>query len=203
MEFREDPERMVETFQSQGAAGVVAFMGLLILQVFAAVVPGGPFEIAAGLAFGPVRGALICDAAITVGSTLVFLFSRKFGMKFIELFFSREKIEGVKILRTTEQSEVLIFLLFLIPGTPKDLLSYLVGLTDLPLLHWILIAAVGRFPAILLSTMSGSAIAGRRYEIFILLMAVLAALSVLGTVWYRRKNKDGGEKGDRLTKHSC
>lgn len=71
-----------------------------ILQVLLAVIPGGPFEIGAGYAFGVIRGTLICDFAMTTASVIIFLFVRRFGMKFVELFVSREKIESVKILKS-------------------------------------------------------------------------------------------------------
>ncbi len=169
---------------------VLGFLLLVILQVFAAIVPGGPFEIAAGYAFGVLPGALLCDAAMTFASICVFQLSRKFGMRFVKLFVTEEKLREVKILHTTDNSRLIIFLLFLIPGTPKDILSYLVGLTDLSLRDWIFITAVGRFPSILLSALSGSALQSERYEIFLVVLVVIGALSVLGSLWYRKHNHD-------------
>ena len=153
--FVSDPKQFRVWVNDKGIWGVLGFIGMNILQVLLAVIPGGPFEIGAGYAFGVIRGTLICDFAMTTASVIIFLFVRRFGMKFVELFVSREKIESVKILKSSRRSESIIFLLFLIPGTPKDLLSYLVGLTDIKLSHWIIICAVGRMPAIFLSVLSG------------------------------------------------
>lgn len=169
-----------------------------ILQVLLAVIPGGPFEIGAGYAFGVIRGTLICDFAMTTASVIIFLFVRRFGMKFVELFVSREKIESVKILKSSRRSESIIFLLFLIPGTPKDLLSYLVGLTDIKLSHWIIICAVGRMPAIFLSVLSGNALNKADYTFVILMFAVMIALSICGFFFYRSRNKTGsGSENDK------
>ena len=184
-----DPEALEAYLESQGIRGVWIYMGLVILQIFAAVVPGGPFEIAGGYLYGALPGALICDAAMTVGSVLVFLISRKAGRKFVYLFFSENEIRSVRFLHTSEKKEFLLFLFFLIPGTPKDLMSYVVGLTDVSLKSWIFITAVGRFPAIYLSTLSGTALESRNYGIFILVLLLIGVLSVLGLFMYQRKNR--------------
>ena len=189
LELADHPEELKEAVQNTGIKGILGFMAIAILQVFAAVVPGGPLEIAAGYAFGAFKGAVICDLAMSAGSIMVFLLSRKFGLPFIELFFSKEKIENVKILKTNERSRFIIFLLFLIPGTPKDILSYLVGLTDLEFPAWIFIVAVGRFPSILLSTLSGTALSSERYGIFAVVILVICLLTLLGALWYRKKNR--------------
>ena len=81
-----------------------------------------------------------------------------------------------------------LFLLFLIPGTPKDILSYLLGLTDLPLKDFLFISLVGRFPAILLSTLSGQALAGKQYGAFIGVFIAILALTAVGSLWYRKKH---------------
>lgn len=185
-----DPGRVKAYIESHGIAGVLVFMGMNYLQVIAAVIPGGPFQIAAGYAFGVLKGSLICDIAMTLGSVTVFLLSKRFGMRFAELFVSREKIASVKFLKTTNRSRFILFLLFLIPGTPKDLISYAVGLTDLDLKTWVLICAVGRFPAIALSAASGNALQNERYHIFAVWLIVTVVLSLIGGVIYRRHNRN-------------
>ena len=189
VELSNHPEELKEAVQNTGIKGILGFTAIAILQVFAAIVPGGPLEIAAGYAFGAFKGALICDLAMSAGSLMVFLLSRKFGLPFIELFFSKEKIENVKILKTNERSRLIIFLLFLIPGTPKDILSYLVGLTDLGFPAWVFIVTVGRFPSILLSTFSGTALSSERYGIFAIVILIICLLTLIGAFWYRKKNR--------------
>lgn len=188
-ELAGDPEKLRDAVKSSGITTVLYFDALLILQVFAAIVPGGPFEIAAGYAFGIIPGALICDIGMSIGGILVFLLSRKFGIRFIELFFTKEEIENIKILKTTKDSRFMIFLIFLIPGTPKDILSYLLGLTDLPLKEWIFINFVGRLPAILLSSLSGNALADEKYGVFIVVVTVIVVLTGFGALWYKKRNK--------------
>ena len=107
-------------------------------------------------------------------------------MAFIEIFISREKIESLKFLKTTGQSRIVIFILFLIPGSPKDILAYAVGLTDLSLGTWIFITAVGRFPSILLSTLSGDALGEGKYVLFAAVIIAVAVLAAAGGFLYRR-----------------
>lgn len=187
--FVSEPEQFREWVEARGIWGVLAFMGMVIVQVFLAIIPGGPFEIGAGYAFGVVKGTLICDLATTIASLLVFLFVRRFGVKFVELFVSREQIESVHILKSSGKSESILFLLFLIPGTPKDLLSYLVGLSDMKVSHWIFICAVGRFPAIFLSALSGSALGSANYGTAAAVFAALIVLYIIGLFVYRFHNR--------------
>lgn len=188
--FVSDPKQFRIWIEGRGILGILAFAGMNILQVVFAVIPGGPFEIGAGYAFGVVRGTLLCDISMTVGSILIFLFVRRFGMRFVELFVSREKIDSVHILKSSRRSESIIFLLFLIPGTPKDLLSYLIGLTDMKLSHWIFICAVGRFPAIFLSVLSGNALNQSNYLTVIVMLVLMILLSICGYFFYRSHNKN-------------
>lgn len=192
--FVSEPEKFQLWVEEKGILGVLAFMGMNILQVLLAVIPGGPFEIGAGYAFGVVKGSLICDIAMTIASVIIFLFVKKFRLRFVELFVSKEKIESVKFLKSSKRSESIIFLLFLVPGTPKDLLSYLVGLTDMKLSHWIFICGVGRLPAIFLSALSGSALSSARYHLAIILIAAIIMLYVVGIILYRIHNKRAAEK---------
>lgn len=192
--FVSEPEKFQLWVEEKGILGVLAFMGMNILQVLLAVIPGGPFEIGAGYAFGVVKGSLICDIAMTIASVIIFLFVKKFGLRFVELFVSKEKIESVKFLKSSKRSESIIFLLFLVPGTPKDLLSYLVGLTDMKLSHWIFICCVGRLPAIFLSALSGSALSSASYHLAIILFVAIIMLYVVGIILYRIHNKRAAEK---------
>lgn len=189
VQFVSEPEKFQLWVEEKGILGVLAFIGMVILQVLLAIIPGGPFEIGAGYAFGVVKGTLICDIAMTIASVIIFLFVKKFGLRFVELFVSKEKIESVNFLKSSRRSESIIFLFFLVPGTPKDLLSYLVGLTDMKLSHWIFICGVGRLPAIFLSALSGSALSSAKYHLAIILIAAIIVLYVVGIILYRIHNK--------------
>lgn len=186
--FIKDPDSLSAWISDAGIWGPIIFMLLNTVQVLLAIIPGGPFEVAAGALFGPWLGTLMCDVAMTAGGMITFFFVRKFGMKFIELFVNREEIESVKFLHTNEKSTALLFLFFLFPGTPKDLMCYVVGLTDIKWTSWLIINFVGRFPAILLSALGGSALGEQKYGIFIAAFIVIIVLYFLGTFLYKKLN---------------
>ncbi len=186
LKMADNPEEFRAYMDARGLWGTVLFIVIVALQVVTAVIPAGPLEVVAGYCFGTVKGTIIADIGLTLGSIMIFLLVRRFGMGFIELFFSKEKIESMKFLKTSGQSKIVLFLLFLIPGTPKDILSYGVGLTDLSLISWILITSIGRIPSILFSTMGGDALLEGRYGLLIAIIIVLAAAAGIGTILYRR-----------------
>lgn len=190
VQFVSDPEAFRDWIEAKGIWGVLCFIIMNIFQVFLAVLPGGPFEVGAGYAFGVVKGTCICLFAMCTASILVFLFTRKFGLRFVELFVSKEKIESARILKSSRKSELILFLIFLIPGTPKDALSYLVGLTDIKLSHWVLISLFGRLPAIFLSVSGGNALGNSNYKTAILLLALLVLSCTIGFFCYRKFNHD-------------
>lgn len=187
MKVASDAEALEAYLAGWGRWGVLIYMLLVILQIIAAVVPGGPFEIAGGYLYGPFRGAVICDIAMTIGSVVVFLLSRRIGMKFVRMFFSKEQIDSVGWLKMSEKKSLVLFLIFLIPGMPKDIISYVAGLTDLPLGSWIFITAVGRFPAIYFSTLSGAALENRNYVMFVVVLAALCIFTAIGALVYKKK----------------
>lgn len=186
--FIEDPASLSLWIENAGIWGPIVFMLLNTVQVLLAIIPGGPFEVAAGALFGPWIGTLMCDIAMTAGGMVTFLFVRKFGMKFIELFVDRKEIESVKFLHSNEKSTTLLFLFFLLPGTPKDLMCYVVGLTDIKWTTWLLINFIGRFPAILLSALGGSALGEQKYGIFIAAFAIIIVLYFVGSFLYKKFN---------------
>ena len=199
VQFVSKPEYFRDWVESKGILGVLAFIGMVILQVFLAIIPGGPFEVGAGYAFGAVKGTLLCDFATTLASLLVFLFVRKFGMKFVELFVSKEKIESVRFLKSSKKSESIIFLFFLIPGTPKDLLSYFCGLTEIRFSVFMAISTFCRIPALWASALGGDAMGDKSYVTAIVIFSIILLCTLLGTLIYflivkRHRKKNGKEE---------
>lgn len=186
--FIKDPNSLATWIEDAGIWGPIVFMLLNTAQVLLAIIPGGPFEVAAGALFGPWAGTLMCDLAMTAGGMMTFFFVRKFGMKFIQLFVDKKEIESVKFLHSNSKYTTLLFLFFLLPGTPKDLMCYVVGLTNINWTTWFFINFIGRFPAILLSALGGSALGEQKYEIFIATFAIIILLYFLGSFLYKKFN---------------
>lgn len=183
--FASEPERFRQWVNDNGVWSRFAYAGMVILQVIIAVLPGEPFEIAAGYAFGAVEGTLLCLAASTLGSLMVFLLVRRFGVPLVEVFFSEDKLRRIRFLKTTPKRDFIFFVIFMIPGTPKDLLCYFAGLTDIKFTVWLLICSLGRLPAIVTSTVGGDALGTSNYWFAAAVFAVTLAVSVIGLLVYR------------------
>ena len=181
-----DPAAFRAWVDARGVWGRVLFVGLIMLQVIIAFIPGEPFELAAGYAFGTLWGTLLVWIGLVLGTTIVFLFVRKIGVKAVEVFFPREKINSMKYLRDEEKLNAAAFILFLIPGTPKDLLTYFAGLTKIRLLPWIVLTSIARIPSIVTSTISGNALGVERYGLAIIVFAATSLVSGLALLLYQR-----------------
>ena len=132
------------------------------------------------------EGTLLCLIGTVVGSTFVFLFVRKFGVKAVELFFRKEKIQSLKFLQKSAKRDFLVFFIYFIPGTPKDLLCYVVGLTDMKLSTMLLITTIARIPSVITSTIGGNALGVQDYLFAIIAFAGTLIISGMGILIYRR-----------------
>ena len=142
-----------------GALGYLALFGLQFAQIFLIVLPGEPIEILAGMCYGGIGGLIFITVSVFIITTIVFLAVRKFGRKFVYSFCSKEridKIENSKLFKNPKKIEWIMLILFLIPGTPKDLLVYIAGLLPLKPLRFILISTFARLPSVISSTFAGS-----------------------------------------------
>lgn len=170
--------------QSFGGWGWLVLLGLQFLQVFIALIPGEVLETAAGYAFGPWAGTAICYIGIAVASATIFLLTRRFGIRMVEVFVSRDKINSLRFINTEKKRAFLIFLLFFVPGTPKDLLTYFVGLTDIKLSSFLVISLVARIPSVVSSTFGGHLLGEGEYLGALLLYGITGAVSLIGLLAY-------------------
>lgn len=185
VKFAEEPEQFRAWVDASGIWGRVAFVGMVVLQVLVAFIPGEPIELAAGYAFGFWEGSLLTLLGFLIGSWIVFALVRKFGVKLVEVFFSKEKMDEIKFLKNPKKTRIITFILMVIPGTPKDMLSYFAGLTKLTTLEWLTIVAVGRIPSLVTSTFTGAAAGEKNYLLTGITLAVTLLISAAGILYYR------------------
>ncbi len=179
-----DPAGFRQWVEINGWRSRLLFMGMVVFQVVIAVIPGEPFEIAAGYAFGFAEGTLLTLTAAAVGSILTFWMVRRFGMKLVRFFFTQEKIDSVKFLKTSQKRDFIFLVVYMLPGTPKDLLGYVAGLTDMPALVYLLVCTFGRIPSVVTSTIGGNALGSRRYGAAALVFLITLAVSGIGLATY-------------------
>ena len=186
IDYVSQPETFRDWVDSHGIVSRLAFIGMVVFQAIVAVIPGEPLEIGAGYAFGAVEGTFLCVVGTTVGGVIVFALARTLGMRIVSLFFSEEKIRSVSFLQNTRRLNTVAFLVFLLPGTPKDLLSYCAGLTQIRWPFWLLLTSLARLPSIVTSTVGGNALGVQRYAFAVGVFAVTLVLSGIGLYLYNR-----------------
>jgi len=177
-----DRERVQGLVLASGWAGPLILIALHVAQVLLAPIPGDAFCILGGYLFGTINGFLLSTLGMTIGSVLNFYFGRLVGNRVVRRIVSARTY--AKYNRLVHGKRIfLIFLLFLVPGSPKDILCILLGLTTIPIRIFILLSAVARMPTTVAFSMQGAAIFSRDYTLFAIvsigcvLFAALAFIS--------------------------
>lgn len=164
----------------------VLMVVVISLQIFIAFIPGEPLELAAGYMFGSLWGTLICLIGSFIGTVIVYYLVKLFGMKIIRIMFKEEQIDKVQSMFENKKSLFWVFLLFLIPGTPKDVMTYLVSLSNVKLYKWLLLTTFGRVPSIVTSTFITGSIKEQDYFLA-LIVAGITLVAVIGGIVYCKK----------------
>ncbi|MBZ0157469.1 MAG: VTT domain-containing protein [Alphaproteobacteria bacterium] len=185
MHFFLNEKKLVAFLDSLGPLACVGFILLQIAQVVAAPIPGEATGLLGGYLYGPVLGVFLSTIGLTVGSYIAFGLARVFGRPFVEKFVDARTIARFDYL-LHHKGAFLVFLLFLIPGFPKDYLCYILGLGHLSTAEFLIIGGTGRLFGTILLTLGGSFIRQQQYGRFSLLVGV-ALVVVLIAMAYRDK----------------
>jgi len=199
-----DRKRIKSFLDSLGPVSFLGFIFLQILQVVAAPIPGEVTGFIGGYIYGPALGILLSTIGLTIGSLAAFMLSRMFGRPFVEKFVKKETVAKYDYL-LHHKGAFLVFLLFLIPGTPKDFLCYILGLGHLSTREFFVISTVGRFGGTALLTIGGNYIRHHQYYRFSVLLGIAIILVFLSMVykdrlermfrlWHVRSRKKAKEK---------
>jgi uncharacterized membrane protein YdjX (TVP38/TMEM64 family) len=173
-------EKLKKFIQSLGPFGVVGFIILQAFQVVAAPIPGEVTGFLGGFLYGTFLGTVLSTIGLTLGSVIAFILGRVFGKPFVERVVDPIVLSKFDYL-LHHKGAFLVFFLFLIPGFPKDYLSYFLGLSRLSLFEFTVIAGVGRLFGTILLSLSGSYLRHHEYEKFLSLVGI--ALIGIVTVW--------------------
>ncbi|MCD8345990.1 MAG: VTT domain-containing protein [Oscillospiraceae bacterium] len=163
--------------------GVIVYLLLQMLQVVVALIPGGVIQILGGVLFGNFWGPVLCFLGILLGTVLVFSAVRKFGMPLVEAFVDGKGIKRFAFLNDDKKLEATVFILFLIPGMPKDALTYIVPLTKIKPSRFFFLSMLARTPAIILSTVFGTSLSDGNLITAVILFAVVAVLGLVGILF--------------------
>ena len=187
----QEREIFKEEIQSTGIKGILMLLGLQGVQILLPIIPGEPIEILAGMCFGPVGGLIFLMLSSCLITALIFFTVRKLGKSFVYGVCSEEKIkklENSKLFKNSKKIEYIMLILFLIPGTPKDLLVYIAGLLPLKPLRFIIISTLARIPSMISSTMAGASIVEGNLKLGIILYAI--TFLIVGIVIFIAQKRD-------------
>ena len=205
-----DPEKQ-QAFESWveslGVWGVLVMLFIQVLQIVVAVIPGEVVQVMAGVMYGTLGGLVLCLVGCVLASAAVFLLIRKCGRDFVIRFFGEDMLDKYSFLQDTSRLETIVFVLFLIPGLPKDALTYIVPLSRIRLVNFLTLSTLGRIPGMVASTLIGSSITSANWLLIIIVFAVCIAFGLLGiwkkdamVNWAKRKSgSKSGAKGEGST----
>ncbi len=165
---------------SLGFGGWLLLFGIQYVQIVVAFVPGGPIQIVAGALFGLWGGLAVCVGGTLLATATVFYLVSHYGHKIISLFVEEKDLGAYKFLNGEKKLERLVLLLFFIPGTPKDALTYIFALTKIRMSRFMLLSTLARIPAIVTSLLAGDSIIEGNWQQAAIMFVVLSAVSLLG-----------------------
>jgi uncharacterized membrane protein YdjX (TVP38/TMEM64 family) len=168
---------------SYGPYSPLAYILLQILQIVVAPIPGGAIEFLGGYIFGAKIGFIYSMIGVILGSWLAFSLARIFEKWAIEKFVSEEIRRKFDYL-IGHEGVILSFLLFLIPGFPKDALCYILGLTPMHLGIFLVISMIGRVPGTLMATLQGAKAFDHQYKIFLILLGISVLIILVFYVYH-------------------
>ena len=196
-----DREWIRATVASYGWAAPLVFIGVQVAQVLAAPVPGEATGFLGGFLFGALPGFLYSTIGLGLGSLINFGIGRFFGERLVRRFVPHEKFERIDRM-VNRQGVLAVFLMFIIPGFPKDYLSLALGLTTLPVKVFAILAFIGRMPGTLVLSLQGASLYDQNYALLAVVAVACLALVLLGYRfrehlyrWVEKMNPPGDASG--------
>lgn len=193
-----NPEELRELILSFGNYSFLAYIGIQILQIIIFFIPGELVQIAGGYIFGSLGGYLLSFVGILIGSVFSFLLARILGKRFVEKIVFREdrwlfkKIDEIK--KHPGKFKKLVFIMYLIPGIPKDILGYICGVTDISLKDFIVISMLGRTPALFISCFFGDNISKDNLIMLVIIGILCGVVFIFSIVKGKKFISDFGKK---------
>lgn len=198
--FRE-PEQFKAFIDKFGILGIFMMLFIQIAQIVVALIPGELIEFVAGSMYGWLGGLLLCLAGIAIGQTIIFKLVRTFGKEFVEAAAGSKAMNRIKFLKDERKLKRVIFLLFFVPGTPKDLLTYGVPFTSMNLKEFIILTLIARIPSVVSSTFAGDAFVENKFKTLLITYGIITVVSIIGIGFYKlyeRHNERKAKKYKRM-----
>ena len=185
MKVLSDPESFRIWMDQFGPFDDIAFILIRAGQTVVKFIPAEPLEIASGYVWGPFQGMLYCVIGNMIGTLIIFGLTKRYGRRILNLFLSAKSRNMLDKLEVSDRLYGLLFILYLIPGSPKDGFTYLVGLLPVKLVPFMVITFIARMPSVLSSTLCGSTLANQQYWISLGIFIGTIVLAIIGGLIYK------------------
>ena len=176
-------DKFREYILSLGNLGAVVFIFFQILQTVIAPIPGEVIQIAGGYIYGLTLGLIYTILGMLCGACIAFFFTRFLGGSFVEKLLRKEKFQWITDIVDSNKFSIILFIIFLIPGLPKDFFIYVAGLSPIKPLRFFGIMLAGRFPWLLASVSFGLNLHQRNYTLTIIISAIAILSFALGLLF--------------------
>ena len=168
----------LESIRMSGPSGVLALGGLVFLQVVIPVLPAEALIVGAGYLYGAIGGVLLCLTALTAGTMLNHLVGRYLGAGALQAFVKPDRLDRFSALVKGKRADTVVFLLYFIPGIPKDFVAYAAGISRYPFLRFLVVSVLARLPSTFGSVYIGASLASGHAGRALLVFLALAAVAV-------------------------
>lgn len=172
-------DKMIESIQGQGVVGFIILLGLQFLQIVLVFIPGEVVQIAAGMLYGPWLGAALILLGCVLSSTVIYQIVNKLGAPFVRDMVSKEHLEKFYSFERSGKLSVIVFILFLIPAMPKDVFTYLVPLTSMPMRTFLILTTAGRIPGVIVSTYAAAGLADGDIKTSLIIFGIAAVIAII------------------------
>lgn len=189
-----DKEQFARWISSFGIYDELVFVAVRAVQTVVKIVPAEPLEIGAGYVWGTWKGLGLCMLGTEIGSFIILFLVSRFGTRLINLLFDTDKLREWAFLNNTKKKYSLLTVIYLIPGTPKDFITYFVGITDTKILPFLFITGLARIPSIISSTWCGDILDVSGVKYFIIAFGAITALSFALAALFSKYIKKRREK---------
>ncbi|MEG0307755.1 MAG: TVP38/TMEM64 family protein [Clostridium sp.] len=200
-----DPQQLKDLILSFGSYSIIAFIILQMIQVIVFFIPGEVIQIAGGYIFGPVIGGIVSAVGIVLGSMVAYLIAKLCGKKYINKLIEKNNLTKIKKILDAGSNNIVIFVIYFIPGIPKDVLVYVAGVSNASIKDFIIYSSVGRIPWIVASAVFGHGIHSGNYIAMIAIGIVSGALFIVGILrghsiieFFHRKLKHDNSKTSKI-----
>ncbi|GAA0081778.1 TVP38/TMEM64 family protein [Clostridium sporogenes] len=177
-----DPRNIKNIILSYGSYGIIVFLLFQIIQVVAFFIPGEVIQITGGYIYGTLLGGVYSLIGITLGSVFVFLLAQMYGRPLVNKIISKKDLKFFDRLLNIGSVKLIVFLLYLIPGIPKDALGYICGISDIKFKDFFILSTLGRIPGVLASAYFGANIHAGNRTILITVGVISSLLFIIGVL---------------------